>query len=77
MTRTMILSLPLLLIGCGNTSKSSELNGVEPVPPIAEHHPETTGNEGVYSEDERIFISADGRDIPGSRYTPTPSFSSE
>jgi hypothetical protein len=73
----MILSLPLLLIGCDSASKSSEPGGIEPVQPIAELHPETTGNQGVYGEDERIFISADGREIPGSRYTPTPSFSSE
>jgi hypothetical protein len=68
----MFLSLPLLLFGCGSTDKSS--NGIEQVQPTAEHHPEPAGVRGTHSADQRIFVTADGRDIPGSRYTPISSF---
>lgn len=74
MTRTMFLSplLFLAIVGCDSAEKSSD--GIEQVQPTAEHHPELAGMRGPHSTDERIFITADDRDIPGSRYTPISSF---
>ena len=70
MKRTMILSLPLLLLGCGSTENTA---GREQVRPVAEHHPDNVGIRGPHSADERIVVTADDRDIPGSRYTPIRS----
>ena len=79
-TRPVILSLSVFLIGCGNASKTVQ---TEPVTLTSEHHPEAPVIRGTYSDDQPVVINAAyrdplagkavNRDVSASRYTPTSS----